>query len=161
MAATKAIASRPGIEKDGRGSELCGERNGDKGRDGLLDPFPEIRSLFDLKNFERQPFQGSRQDADGKAGRKRELKSDLEEKGGADEQQEESRESRAFEQIGLDADEHMRIQYDTHDAGADDGGGKSADSAVKEQKCGDEEKFYSAGTCGELCRSEKKQAESV
>ena len=150
-----------GIEKDGRGSELRGERNGDKRSDGFLDPFPEIRPLFDLTNLERQPFQGPRQDADGKACRERKLKSDLEEKGGTEKQQKERREPRAFEQIGLDADEHMRIQYDTHDAGADDGGRKAAYSAVKKQKRGDEEKFYSAGTGGEFCLSEKEQAESV
>ena len=44
------------------------------------------------------------------------------------------RDARIFQKVGLDSEKSGGVQHEAHDHGADDGGGKAAHAAVKDER---------------------------
>lgn len=54
--------------------------------------------------------------------------------------EEKRRDARIFQKVGLDSEKSGGVQHEAHDHGADDGGGKAAHAAVKDEDRGYKEK---------------------
>ena len=79
-------------------------------------------------------MKGTGKESDGKTSREREEKTRIEQRHGMKREKKKRRDARIFQKVGLDSEKSGGVQYEAHDHGADDGGGKAAHAAVKDER---------------------------